>query len=224
MTIHLLIIDTQVQQNVEEVMRTSKKDNVLLLVYDSAVTDTCVKFMAKLTDFVSNNTISLHSLHSIGWGFHGYMENNQKFSLFKNSPTISYKAATVNDDGTKTFSDSLPFPNDAKHILPILAQMKELLVTENGRLDLFLCSMLNSPHKALFYYLETFSKINIAASSNTTGTSTIHVADWIMESESSNIDLTDVFLGGADTTPQQATENRETLVRNLGLDPTTLNV
>ena len=32
-------------------------------------------------------------------------------------------------------------------------------------------------------------------------------------------DLTDVFLGGATTTPEQATENRETLLTNLGINP-----
>ena len=37
-------------------------------------------------------------------------------------------------------------------------------------------------------------------------------------------DLTDVFLGGENTTPQQATENREALVRDLGIDPTLIGV
>jgi len=40
----------------------------------------------------------------------------------------------------------------------------------------------------------------------------------------SQTDLTDVFLGGETVTPEQATQNRETLLTNLGIDPTNVPV
>ena len=40
----------------------------------------------------------------------------------------------------------------------------------------------------------------------------------------SQTDLTDVFLGGGETTPEQATVNRETIIRNLGIDPANVSL
>ena len=137
---YLLIIDSQVKEDAVQILSDSKKDNVLLMAYDSSVTDTSEKFLEKLNKFVSDNSISPNSLESIGWGFHGY-RNLGEFSIFKNSPIINYEQPQLQEDGTFIFSDTLPKPDEADHILPLIQRMKELLVPDAGRIDFFLCNI-----------------------------------------------------------------------------------
>ena len=87
----LLIIDKQVHENIITNIQNSKKNDVLLMSYDSMVTKTMEEFKTLLNSFIVDNSIQTSSISSIGWGFHGYpdYENDKNFSLLLNSPKIS---------------------------------------------------------------------------------------------------------------------------------------
>ena len=160
----LLLVDSQVNQDIIKKFLEFKQENIDIIIYDSVKQNTEILFIRHIHTSLISLEKQSNKFESIGWAFHGY-RTTETYSLFDNNDYI------IDISQNSSFENS-------KYWINILKYLKTIS-SVNGRVDIFLCNIFEEPMKKLFIHLEKESGINLAGSNNITGYSTKHISDWV---------------------------------------------